>query len=290
MTRLTIRNRLITEIELNQIHETITIHWDLGRTAISHILCEKWNWRQANGRYKGMACRELLLRLENKGLIQLPPRKKEKVNRLKIFPLPEAYTLNQVQALTGRINSFKQIDIELAGSVEKRRLWDSLVDEYHYLGYKHIVGSCLKYLIYLDDRLACCMGWGSAAWKVGSRDQFIGWSTNQRKQRLNSIANNVRFLILPWVKVQHFASKILALSAKVLVSDWQQHFKEDVVLLETFVDPARFLGTSYRAANWIYLGATQGLGKNGASYHHHGIIKSVFVYPLISEFRSKLCQ
>jgi len=290
MTRLRIRNRVITEIELNQIQETITTYWDLGRTAISRILCEKWDWQQANGRYKEMACRELLLRLESKELIQLPPRKKEKVNRLKILPLPEAYTLHQVQPLTGRIDSFKHIDIELAGSREKRRLWDSLVHEYHYLGYKHIVGSCLKYLIYLDDHLACCMGWGSAAWKVGSRDQFIGWSREQRKQRLNSIANNVRFLILPWVKVQHFASKILALSAKVLVFDWQQQFKEEVVLLETFVDPAKFHGTSYRAANWIYLGTTRGLGKSGASYHRHGIIKSVFVYPLNSDFRKRLCQ
>ena len=140
MTRLTIRNRLITEIELNQIHETITTYWDLGRTAISRVLCEKWNWCQANGRYKEMACRELLLRLEGKELIQLPPRKKEKVNCLKILPLPEAYTLNHVQPLTGRIDSFKQIDIELTGTREKRRLWDSLVHEYHYLGYKHKIG------------------------------------------------------------------------------------------------------------------------------------------------------
>lgn len=290
MIHLTIRNRLITEVELNQISETITIYWDLGRTAISRILCKRWNWRQANGRYKEMACRELLLRLENKGLIQLPPRKKESLNRLKIYPLPEAYTLNQVERVSGRIDSFNHIAIELASNREKRRLWDSLVDAYHYLGYKQIVGSCLKYLIYLDDQLACCMGWGSAAWKVGSRDQFIGWSTAQRKRGLNSIANNVRFLILPWVRVQHFASKILALSAKVLVSDWQQHFKEELVLLETFVDPARFHGTSYRAANWIYLGTTQGLGKKGASYHHHGVIKSVFVYPLTLDFRSRLCQ
>ena len=192
--------------------------------------------------------------------------------------------------LEGRIDAYNNIDIELADTNEKKRLWDSLVDAYHYLGCKHIVGVCLKYFIYLDDQIASCLGWGSAAWKVGCRDQFIGWSHEMRSQRLNSIANNTRFLILPWVRVLHFASKALSISAHCLAKDWKNRFQEELFLLETFVDRSRFRGTCYKAANWLYLGDTKGSGKKGTSYNHHGIIKSIFVYPLRHDFRRKLCR
>lgn len=287
MQPITIRNRIISDQVLNQIRKTVDTHWDNGRTHISHILCEKWDWRQANGRLKGMACRDLLLRLENMDLIKLPPPKKPNNNHKKILPIPlTAHT----EPIIGRVDEFKKIDIELAVSTEKRKLWDSLVHEYHYLGCKQIVGSCLKYLVYLDDQLVCLSGWGSAAWQVGCRDNFIDWSPGQRRSRLNGIANNVRFLILPWVKVQHLASKVLALSARVLAVDWQRKYGKELLLLETFVDRCRFHGTCYRAANWVYLGQTKGSGKSGACYHHHGIIKSVFVYPICRNFRERLRQ
>jgi hypothetical protein len=287
MQPLIIRNRLITDATLNQIRNTIDAHWNKGRTHISHILCEEWNWRQANGSIKGIACRDLLLRLERMDLIKLPPSRRFISNRKKILPIS---LVSHAEPMTGRVDEFNQIDIELAASTDKRKLWDSLVHEYHYLGSKHIVGSCLKYFVYLEGQLVCLLGWGSAAWKVGCRDNFIGWNAELRRIRLNSIANNVRFLILPWVKIQHLASKVLALSRHVLAIDWQGKFSEELVLLETFVDQSRFQGTCYRAANWIYLGVTKGSGKSGASYHHHGIIKSVFVYPLKPDFRRRLCR
>ena len=287
MQRLTIRNRLITDATLNQILKTIDAHWDKGRTHISHVLCEKWNWEQANGRLKGMACRDLLLRLERMDLIKLPPSKRCINNCKKIPPVSIA---SQTRAMTGRIDEFHSLDIELAISRDKRKLWDSLVHEYHYLGSKRIVGSCLKYFVYLEGQIVCLLGWGSAAWKVGCRDHFIGWDAELRRIRLNSIANNVRFLILPWIKIQNLASRVLGLSARVLSTDWQDKFSEELVLLETFVDRSRFQGTCYRAANWVYLGETKGSGKSGASYHHHGVIKSVFVYPLKADYRLRLCR
>lgn len=287
---ITIRNRLIGNSELKHIRDLVDTHWHKGRTAISHILCEAWDWRQSNGQIKGMACRDMLLRLERMNYIQLPAPKFRTVNRINISPLKDQYTISHASALTGRIDSYRKIDIELARTKDKRKLWDSLVHNYHYLACKPIVGACLMYLIYLDDQLACCIGWGSAAWKVACRDNLIEWTSDQRKSNLNGIANNVRFLILPWVRVEHFASKILSLSSRQLASDWKQIYKEDLALLETFVDSSRFKGTCYRAANWRYLGQTKGSAKKGASYHHHGIIKSVFVYPLKPDFQKRLCR
>jgi hypothetical protein len=287
---LTIRTREITTHELDYIRQTIATHWDAGRSAISHILCEHWNWRQTNGQLKGMACRELLLRLERMGYICLPARINEK-NNCRIIPkLPERYDVANATPLTGRIDSYQKLHVELASEQSQRDVWDSLIDRYHYLGYSPVVGSCLKYMIYLDDQLVSCMGWGSAAWKVGCRDQHIGWTRDQRKQHLHRIANNVRFLILPWVQIKHLASKVLARSLRTLISDWHDRFHEELLLAETFVDSSKYKGTSYRAANWHYLGDTTGCGKRGASYHHHGIIKSVFVYPLHPDYRTRLCR
>ncbi|RQV94087.1 MAG: DUF4338 domain-containing protein [Calditrichaeota bacterium] len=287
MQSIKIRNKIITAQTLDQIHQSIQDNWERGRSYISYVLCEQWDWRQANGHLKEMACRELLLRLERMNLIVLPPRICSKNNRIKKQSIPSTLILKPV---TGRIDAFKRIDFELADTTAKRRYWNSLIDRYHYLGCKHIVGSCLKYLVYLDGQIVCLFGWGSAAWKVGCRDKFIGWSHEQRSQRLNSIANNIRFLILPWIRVQHFASKVLAASVGLIAKDWQEHFQEDLLLLETFVDRSRFSGTCYKAANWLYLGDTKGSGKSGARYHHHGIIKSVFVYPVRHDFRRKLCS
>lgn len=153
-----------------------------------------------------------------------------------------------------------------------------------------IRGFIIYIKIPVNHQLAACIGWGSAAWKVGCRDRFIGWNTEQRKNNLWGIANNVRFLILPWVDVKHFASKALALSTRALTTDWWLIFSQQLALVETFVDRSRFRGTCYRAANWIYLGDTKGVAKSGASYQHHGIIKAVFVYPLHRDFQQRLCQ
>lgn len=287
---ISIRGRLITREGLHQIRTTIEAYWHEGRSAISRRLCQHWNWRQTNGQLKEMACRDLLLRLERMGLIVLPPRQSIKVNRKRIAPVPQAFEQTNVIPLTDRVDAYQSITIQMVRGSPKERLWDSLVHRYHYLGCPQIVGAYLKYVVYLDGQLAACLAWSSAAWKVGCRDRFIGWSAQQRQNKLNAVANNVRFLILPWVQVKHFASKTLALCSRALGSDWRLAFGEELVLLETFVDGSRFQGTCYRAANWLYLGQTKGSAKRGASYHHHGITKAVFVYPLRHDFRRRLCQ
>jgi hypothetical protein len=143
-------------------------------------------------------------------------------------------------------------------------------------------------MAYLDSRLVACLGWGSASWKVACRDSFIGWGTPLRKKNLSQVANNVRFLILPWVKVEHLASKVLAANIKRLAADWHSLYQESIVLLETFVDVARFQGTCYRAANWQYVGETRGIAKSGNDHCYHGQPKAVYLYPLAKDFRERL--
>ena len=286
----TIRGRLINSDVIEEINQTIEKNWALGRTAISRLLCQQWDWRQKNGQLKAMACRDLLLRLERENLVTLPPRMRHNNNQKKTIGTPDLFEKIESQPITGRIGQFSQIRMEMVRGSHKEKLWDYLVGHYHYLGYHPIVGCYLKYLIYINHQLAACIGWGSAAWKVGCRDRFIGWNTEQRKNNLSGIANNVRFLILPWVQVKHFASQALALATRAVASDWWLTFSQQLVLVETFVDRSRFRGSCYRAANWIYLGDTKGLAKSGASYQHHGITKAVFVYPLQRDFQRRLCQ
>jgi hypothetical protein len=145
------------------------------------------------------------------------------------------------------------------------------------LGHPWIVGSYLKYMAYLDGRLVACLGWGSASWKVACRDRFIGWSTPLRKKNLSQVVNNVRFLILPWVKVEHLAYKVLAANIKRVAADWHSLYQETIVLLETFVDLARFQGTCYRAANWQYVGDARGIAKSGNGHCYHGQPKVVYL-------------
>jgi hypothetical protein len=287
---LTIRGRQITPTVLEEIRGAIDTHRHAGRSVISQLLCEQWNWRQANGHPKDMACRELLLRLERLGLIALPPRRSVKSNYKRIPPIPPAFEESNLPPLNGRVDSYQHMSIEMVRGSEKEMLWDALVHRYHYLGCTPIVGAYLKYVVSLDDHVVACLAWGSAAWKVGCRDRFIGWPPEQRQKRLSAIANNVRFLILPGVQVQHLASKALALCRRALISDWPKIFGEALVLLETFVDSSRFRGTCYCADNWLYLGQTKGSAKRGASYHHHGLAKAVFVYPLCYDFRRRLCS
>ena len=164
-------------------------------------------------------------------------------------------------------------------------LWDQLVSQFHYLGYRNLLGHRLKYLVFSKSRPVAALSWSAPALKLRTRDCFIGWSDKQRKKYLNRVANNSRFLILPWVKVTNLASHVLSLNIRHLKKDWQQHFNTTLLLLETFVDPRYFKATSYKAANWHFIGQTHGYGKLGKGYVYHGVAREVYVYVLNSKFR-----
>jgi len=286
MLPITIRKRTIYKPDLALIQATINQHWGKGRTQISRILCQKWNWLQTNGRPKDMACREILVTLYRKGLINLPPPKHDGRNHKRNRSIP-ILEIDQTP-LQGKLSDFTPVKLKLVRNTPLEPLYNSLIQQHHYLGYRQIVGSHLKYIAFIDGRPVACSGWGSAAWSVKSRDSFIGWDKATKEKNLHLVANNTRFLVLPWVSVKCLASKLLALNAKRISDDWLKIYNHPLYLLETFVEKNRFKGTCYKAANWIWVGQTKGTAKRGHDYLFHGNIKDVYVYPLRKDFRKKL--
>jgi hypothetical protein len=183
---LILRGRNLSPDDIKFINETIDRHWDKGRSFISRELCQHWRWYQENGRLKDQACRAILLSLERRGYLCLPPRKREK-NNCKVFRFDHPPELRQ-EPLSGKVGDFRSLTIEMVRLSDKEPLWGYLVERYHYLGNPGIVGSYLKYLVYLDDQPAACLGWGAAAWRVKAREQFIGWNEQQKRQRLHLVA------------------------------------------------------------------------------------------------------
>lgn len=283
---LIIRGRNISSSDLVFINKCINHYWDKGRSYISRFLCEEWDWRQANGRLKDRACRVVLLQLERLGYITLPARKatKNNSNRIRYDKIPEFST----EAMTGTVGDYCSLTIEMVRLTSNERLWDYLVHSYHYLKNPGIVGSYLKYLVYINGQVVACLGWGAAAWRVGVREEYIGWNEGQKHNRLHLIVNNIRFLILPWVRIKYLASKAMAENIRVLPSDWQSFYGHSIVLLETFVEMGRFSGTCYKASNWSFIGTTKGFAKHGNDHIKHGNIKAVYVYPLVNDFTRHL--
>jgi len=286
MLPITIRRRTITEANLESIQIIVNDHWDKGRTPISQILCKKWNWIQPNGQLKDMACREVLLTLNRKGLLKLPPRKTSAHNekRNRSIPLVEV----DQSHVNCKLADLPPVKLKMVRNTKLEPLYNSLIQEHHYLSYRQIVGNHLKYVAFVGNRPVACLGWGSAAWSVKSRDAFIGWDKKTKEQRLHFVANNTRFLVPGWVRVKYLASKILSMNIKRISEDWIKVYHHPLYLLETFVDQNRFKGTCYKAANWIRVGQTKGTAKRGHNHLVHGRIKDVLLYPLRKNFREKL--
>ena len=280
---LAIRGRQVTPQDITFIQSVIRAHWQRGRKFISRELCHHWQWYQPNGNLKDMACRELLLRLERMGFFQLPPRRNSAYNE-KRNRMPSMVKTIEIP-LEGKLSHFGPPELKMVRNTPLEPLYNSLIHRYHYLGYRQIVGAHLKYMAFLNGKVVACLGWGSPAWRVTCRDQFIGWSDPLKERNLHKIAQNTRFLIVPYVKIPHLASKLLALNIKSLRQDWLTYFGHPLCLLETFVDQNRFKGTSYQAANWKYVGQTKGFNKKGSGSTYHGLIKDVYLYPLVKHFR-----
>lgn len=279
------RSRDLGPEDICFIERTVAQFYGKGRSHISRALCQAWGWVQPNGKLKEYAARDLLLRLEEKGFIELPARLRPK-NNLKRNTFAQIPLFCNT-SLEGLLSQYGELSLRLVTPSESY-LWDYLVHHYHYLGRPQLVGEHVRYLGFLDGHVVACLGWASAAFKVKARDRFIGWEASTRRKRLLFIANNVRFLILPWIRVPHLASKLLALSLRRVSQDWQSIYGHPLYLAETFVDTNRFQGTCYKAANWIYVGQTQGSGKRGNRYYDHGQSKAIYLYPLHRDFRRKL--
>ena len=190
--------------------------------------------------------------------------------------------------IIGAVHELPAVTIAVASQTDLEIVWDQLVRRHHYLGYKKLLGHRLKYLAFMGERPVAALSFSAPALKLRVRDKYIGWSVEQRKAYLNRIANNSRFLIPGWVEVKNLASHVLALALGRLPRDWEERFGTRLWMVETFVDPVRFKGTSYRAANWAFIGQTYGSSKLGKGYVYHGCVKEVYVYVLEPRIREKI--
>ena len=287
MTEPTYRGRTITGGDIAFIKDLIAAHPRESRRALSTKLCEAWQWRQANGALRDMVCRGLLLMLHRAGHIELPPVKFVPHNPLavRVRPAPALIDTTPMEVNLRDIQPLEFAQVRRSGD---EPLFNSLMEEHHYLGYEQPVGEHLKYLVWANGRPVACMAWSSAPRHIGARDRYIGWDQQARRRNIRLIAYNTRFLILPWVKAPHLASHILGRMAARLSSDWEQMYGHPIYFVETFVDSERFRGTCYRAANWVVLGKTTGRGKQSNSYVPNRSIKEVLGYPLTKRFRELL--
>jgi hypothetical protein len=285
----TYRGRPITTSDVALIQQLIAANPTLSRRALSQKLCEAWDWRQPNGRLRDMVCRGMMLQLDRAGLITLPPVRRVNPNPLARRSQPASVEIDQTP-LRGLLKEIGPLRFEQVRRTAREPLFNSLLQQHHYLGYTQPVGEHLKYLVLAQERPVACLAWSSAPRHLGPRDRFIGWSPEARKRNIHLLAYNLRFLIPPWVEVPHLASHILGRMARRLPQDWRQLYGHPVYYLETFVDPQRFSGTCYRAANWIVLGRTTGRGKDAPTMRPNRPIKQVLGYPLHRNFRRLLAQ
>jgi Domain of unknown function (DUF4338) len=284
---LTYRGRPITPADLETIRTLLRTMPGLSRRALSLVLCDRWQWRQPNGLPCAAICRGLLLWLHRGGHIELPPP--QWTTRKPWRPRTSAPpVLIDTTPMDRSLRALGPVTFHQVRRTADEGLFNSLLAQYHYLGYQQPVGEHLKYLVVAGDRPVAGFAWGSAPGALGLRDRFIGWSAEARRRNLRLLAYNVRFLILPWVRVPHLASHLLGRMAARLSRDWQQIYGHPIYWLETFIDPVRFRGTCYRAANWIPLGRTRGRGHRAPTKQSTRPIKEVLGYPLTPDFRARL--
>jgi Domain of unknown function (DUF4338) len=289
MVVLRYRGRNVSEQDILYIRELIAAHPGASRRTLSTKLCEAWQWRQSNGALRDMVCRGLLLMLHRAGRIVLPQVAYVRHNPLAARARP-ATVLIDTTPIEGRLGDLRPLEFQLVRRTAEEPLFNSLMEQHHYLGYEQPVGEHLKYLVWANGRPIACLAWSSAPRHLASRDHYIGWSTEARRRNIRFLAYNTRFLILSWVRVEHLASHILGRMASRICDDWQRVYGHPIWFLETFVDPERFRGTCYRAANWVVLGRTTGRGKQSNSYVPNRSIKEVLGYPLSPAFRDLLRQ
>lgn len=281
------RGREISAEEIVFIRRLIAECPRASRRALSAKLCEAWGWKQANGSPRDMVCRGLLLMLHRAGQIELPRVRftphNPLVRRRRPAPMPIDTSL-----LSGPLSRLRPLEFQPVRRSGEEPLFNSLIEQHHYLGYEQPVGEHLKYLVWTQGRPVACLAWSSAPRHLGSRDRYIGWSAEARRRNIRFLAYNTRYLILPWVQVEHLASHILSRMAQRLSQDWERLYGHPVYFLETFIDAERFRGTCYRAANWVLMGRTTGRGKDDQTKRPNRSIKEVWGYPLRRRFRELL--
>ena len=287
----TIQGRPISDQHVAEIRRLIEAHPQWNRRRISEVLAQQWDWRNAVGQLKDMAARTLLLKLHQRQLIRLPERRRQPPRRTPRFS-PELFDALIPETLAADLASLQPLQIRLLGPKEPDyQILRRYLVRHHYLSYGGPVGENLNYLIRSCAGVdLACLVFGAAAWKCAPRDQWIGWSAEQRAAGLQFIANNSRFLILPWVRVRCLASHLLSQITHRIDRDWQKRYGHRLYLLESFVQADRFRGTSYQAANWIHVGQTTGRTRQDRHHRLQAPVKDIYLYPLTGDVRQQLAR
>ena len=289
-----IQGRRIGGGEIAEIGELIEKNPGWSRRRLSEVLAERWQWYAASGQLKDMAARTLLLKLHDRGLIVLPPRRRVAATR-RSDAGPDLFDGVVPEPVEASLSSLRPLQLQVVGPKDRDYgVFQRYLRQHHYLGHRGPVGENLGYLIRSCQGVdLACVLFGAAAWQCAARDQWIGWSAQQRRQGLAFLANNSRFLILPWQVVPHLASHVLGQIARRINGDWQRRYGHPIHLLETFVQQDRFAGTCYQAANWIIVGQTTGRTRQSQRHRDnevHGPIKDIYLYPLTADARHRLCR
>jgi hypothetical protein len=281
------RGRAVTAADVQFINELIARHPQESRRRLSQKLCEAWDWRQSNGALRDMVCRGLMLALWRAGHIELPEIKKRPCNPLATRVRPQPAEVDRTP-LCGSLRELGPLEFRQVRRTPEEGLFNSLLQQHHYLGYTQPVGEHLKFMVYAGLRPVGLFAWSSAARHLGPRDRYLGWAPELRRRNIRFLAYNTRYLIPGWVQVPHLASHLLSRMTRMLSAEWEKVYGHSVHFAETFVDTTRHRGTCYRAANWLFLGTTQGRGKDDLTHRPNRTFKDVLGLPLITDFRERL--
>lgn len=280
--------RDFTPADLDAIRALIAASPQASRAELSRQVCQSLAWHKPDGAPKAMSCRVVMLRMHADGLLTLPPPR-HRMSRPTLHTRTNPAT-DPGPPLTDPVHQLGPLELHLVAGRTESYLWNEYIARYHYLGYTPLPGAQLRYFTRCRGRTLALLGFGAAAWRLAPRDRWIGWTDQQRARNLPLLANNARFLILPWIESKNLASKLLALTARRLGHDWAARYGYRPLLLETFVDANRYPGTCYRAANWVHVGTTQGRGKLDRNHTARLPRKGIWLYPLAHDFRSHLCS
>jgi len=280
--------RQITREELDEIQDTVRLFPALSRSELAQTICEHLGWFTATGGYKTDACLKMLIRLEGKGFLRLPA--KRAISPQRHAPIALTPRTGPKAEISGSVREVGPVTLEIVHGRETTALWNEYVSRYHYLGYKRPFGCFLSYFIESPHGILGCLMFQGAAKALKARDEWIGWTKDQRLRNLPWVINNSRFLVFPWVKVKNLGSHILGKALRRIRDDWLKRWGYSPLLVESFVDPQRYEGCSYKAGNWEYLGMTTGEGLPRKGKHYTTTPKKIFVRPLVADFRERLCS
>ena len=275
--------KVFTPREVALIREVVETCSGISRKELAHTISELLRWTRPGGALKGRECREFLERLDAAGLLALPAKQKRRPVG-SVTTVPHTARGEPGPPVTGQVEDFAPMVLQMVQQPDERLLFRELVGRHHYLGYAVPFGAHIQYLVSVSQpapTVVGCLQFSSAAWRMRARDQWIGWDDGTRARHLQRVVSNSRFLVLPWVHIQNLASATLGLALRRLPRDWQARYGVELLLVETLVDPTRYAGGCYRAANWVGLGDTTGRGRDDRAHQRHGASpKRLLVYPL----------